>query len=173
MNYEPIPTRKRSLSFYCLLRAGEESRVEGLEHGADDYLIKPFSARELLARVDAHVKMAHLRRTAEVEIARSKLLLERIAAATPDMLFVFDMIEGRTIYMNRSLESILGYTIEQLHTMKGDLTEAIVHPEDRADVKSWYVQFDMATDGQVLESEHRLFAGGGVVLLDTCSRECL
>ncbi len=35
-------------------RAGEESRVEGMEHGADDYLIKPFSARELLARVQTH-----------------------------------------------------------------------------------------------------------------------
>ena len=34
-------------------RAGEESRVEGMEAGADDYLIKPFSARELVARVSA------------------------------------------------------------------------------------------------------------------------
>ena len=38
-------------------RAGEESRVEGLEAGADDYLVKPFSARELLARVGAHLEM--------------------------------------------------------------------------------------------------------------------
>ena len=42
-------------------RAGEESRVEGLEAGADDYLVKPFAARELLARVEAHLKLARLR----------------------------------------------------------------------------------------------------------------
>ena len=60
-------------------RAGEESRVEGLEADADDYLIKPFAARELLARVAAHVKMANLRReTAErEERMRSEAELER------------------------------------------------------------------------------------------------
>jgi len=45
-------------------RAGEESRVEGVEAGADDFLVKPFSARELLARVTAQVQMARLRREA-------------------------------------------------------------------------------------------------------------
>ena len=49
-------------------RAGEESRVEGLQAGADDYLVKPFTARELTARVEAHLTMANLRReTAERE----------------------------------------------------------------------------------------------------------
>jgi PAS domain S-box-containing protein len=43
-------------------RAGEESRVEGMEAGVDDYLVKPFGARELLARVSAHLQMARLRR---------------------------------------------------------------------------------------------------------------
>ena len=46
-------------------RAGEESRVEGMEQGADDYLIKPFSARELLARVQTHLEMARVRRQGE------------------------------------------------------------------------------------------------------------
>ena len=45
-------------------RAGEEARVEGLQAGADDYLVKPFTARELLARVRAHVSIATLRREA-------------------------------------------------------------------------------------------------------------
>ena len=43
-------------------RAGEESRIEGLQAGADDYLVKPFSARELVARVQVHVTLAQLRR---------------------------------------------------------------------------------------------------------------
>src|ERR1700723_1920390 len=43
-------------------RAGEESRLEGLHAGADDYLVKPFTARELMARVEVHLKLAKLRR---------------------------------------------------------------------------------------------------------------
>lgn len=60
-------------------RAGEESRLEGLETGADDYLIKPFSARELLARVRASLEMARLRRQAELE--RSERIREQAARA--------------------------------------------------------------------------------------------
>ncbi len=53
-------------------RAGEEAVVEGLERGADDYLVKPFSARELLARVDTHVELTRLRREA-AQLARQAL----------------------------------------------------------------------------------------------------
>ncbi|WP_437739574.1 ATP-binding protein [Sorangium sp. So ce1504] len=46
-------------------RAGEEVRLDSLGAGADDFLVKPFSARELLARVRIHVELARRRREAE------------------------------------------------------------------------------------------------------------
>jgi signal transduction histidine kinase len=52
-------------------RAGDEARIEGLSAGADDYLVKPFSARELLARVGTHLEVSRTRR--EIEAARNLL----------------------------------------------------------------------------------------------------
>ncbi|HZR36000.1 MAG TPA: ATP-binding protein [Nevskia sp.] len=49
-------------------RAGEESRIEGLDRGADDYLVKPFSAQELIARVESQVRMSQLRRQTETAL---------------------------------------------------------------------------------------------------------
>ena len=46
-------------------RAGEEAELEGIAAGADDYLVKPFSARELIVRVSTHLEMARSRHQAE------------------------------------------------------------------------------------------------------------
>jgi signal transduction histidine kinase/CheY-like chemotaxis protein len=51
-------------------RAGEEARIEGLEASADDYIVKPFSARELLATVDAHLKTVNIRRQSQQALSQ-------------------------------------------------------------------------------------------------------
>jgi PAS domain S-box-containing protein len=53
-------------------RAGDDATVAGLDAGADDYLTKPFSARELLARVAANIAMAKLRREAAEAVSASE-----------------------------------------------------------------------------------------------------
>ncbi|HEY7241765.1 MAG TPA: ATP-binding protein, partial [Burkholderiales bacterium] len=59
-------------------RAGEEARMEGLGKGADDYLVKPFSGRELLVRVATLLRTAELRRQALSEQQRAAEELRRL-----------------------------------------------------------------------------------------------
>ena len=65
-------------------RAGEESKIEGFEAGADDYLIKPFSAQELVARIDTHFKLSQLRKETQqalLDAAHQRRLLGEVFAA--------------------------------------------------------------------------------------------
>ncbi len=66
------PTRETRGTPVIMLsaRAGEEAKVDGLHAGADDYLVKPFSARELVARVETHLLLNRLRAAAETERMR-------------------------------------------------------------------------------------------------------
>ncbi|HXC60901.1 MAG TPA: ATP-binding protein [Steroidobacteraceae bacterium] len=61
-------------------RAGEEARIEGLDSGADDYLIKPFSARELNARAGALLERARLHRQVLDEQRRAYSAAQRRSA---------------------------------------------------------------------------------------------
>jgi DNA-binding response OmpR family regulator len=53
-------------------RAGQKSTTAGISSGADDYLVKPFSAKELLARVKQHLSMQNLRN----EIKKQVILIQ-------------------------------------------------------------------------------------------------
>ena len=87
-------------------RAGEEAVVEGLKASPDDYLTKPFTARELIARVETHLKLASLRREAfeqEVELTKAARKAQQLALDvlehTPEAFFLFDATFHIT-YMN-------------------------------------------------------------------------
>ncbi|MFP2904273.1 ATP-binding protein [Pyxidicoccus sp. 3LFB2] len=55
------PTTRALPVIMLSARAGDEASVEGLEAGADDYLVKPFSARELVARVRSALELSRMR----------------------------------------------------------------------------------------------------------------
>jgi signal transduction histidine kinase/DNA-binding response OmpR family regulator len=75
-------------------RAGEEARIEGHEAGADDYLQKPFSARELLARVAARLELSALRKQLDRQSEDLSTLFAETPVAVavlrgPDLVFDF------------------------------------------------------------------------------------
>ncbi len=67
-------------------RAGEGSRVEGLDAGADSYLSKPFSARELLGQVGATLQLARMRREARSEVEAARASAEAANRAKSEFL---------------------------------------------------------------------------------------
>jgi PAS domain S-box-containing protein len=71
-------------------RAGEEAKVEGLAAGADGYLIKPFSARELLAHVSMHINAARLRKEAQAALRQSEERLRLFIDNAPAAIAMFD-----------------------------------------------------------------------------------
>ena len=101
------PTVSHTPVILLSARAGEESRIEGLQAGADDYLVKPFTARELTARVATHVKINQFRRDTE----KARRLYDTILSNTPDLAYVFDR-NHRFIYANNALLAMWGRKLE-------------------------------------------------------------
>ena len=71
-------------------RAGEESRIEGMQAGADDYLVKPFSRRELLACVEAQLRLARLRREISAVVLNRSVQFETLLNQAPLGVYLVD-----------------------------------------------------------------------------------
>ena len=96
-------------------RAGEEARIEGVSSGADDYLVKPFSARELLARVGSQLALARIRGEAADLERKLRLDAEMLAAivASSDDAIISKNLDGVITTWNKGAERIFGHTPEE------------------------------------------------------------
>jgi signal transduction histidine kinase/DNA-binding response OmpR family regulator len=147
-------------------RAGEESKVEGLEAGADDYLIKPFAARELLARVKANIQLADVRREANRAVfhseQRSLISQERLALAlSTGRVAVFEWEVGSERFAIQG-PLVEGFGIDQQDAEQGLPVVAFleaVHPEDRGRVAEEVAR--CVETGAPYQSECRLQGAGG------------
>ena len=156
-------------------RAGEEARVEGLAAGADDYLVKPFSARELRARVDGAVRLARQRRDAakheqalrlEIADARSRAALRRSEGELAFTLeagrlgsWTLDLLHDR-FEASALLHEMLGVPVGERLERRADAM-ARVHPEDRA-AHTAAVSRVIAAGGD-LETEFRILSPDGAI----------
>lgn len=128
-------TRTASMPVLLLsARAGQEASIEGLRAGADDYLVKPFAAAELLARVRTNIELARLR---SHHVRWRTALIDSLQEA----FFVCDE-SGAVVEINAAFTDMLGYGPE-------DLPYAPVHP--------WWP--DAATDPDAHRQADEAFSG--------------
>ena len=127
-------------------RAGPEAAVEGLGAGADDYLVTPFSARELRARVDGRVALGRARREAERRF-------QAMADSTPALIWA-DGPGGQRLFVNRGW---LEFTGAEPDADLGLAWQERIHPADRAH----YDRVRATAAGGPFEVEYRLRAASG------------
>lgn len=133
-------------------RAGEDARIEGIEAGADDYLTKPFSARELLARIDAQVRLSRLRQDADRSIRESEARLRLATEAANVGAFDWNIATGVNTW-TPELEAMYGLAPGEFgKTQKS--WEKLLHPDDRVEAMA-KVEEALAT-GNPIEHEWRV-----------------
>lgn len=89
-------------------RAGEEARLEAIRAGADDYVVKPFGARELVARVEAQLLRRRLRDVEQDQIRRVAEVFEHAPVGVallkgPEHRFEFANPDYMRLVNNRAL----------------------------------------------------------------------
>ena len=152
-------------------RAGEEGTIEGLEAGADDYLVKPFSARELLARVKVNLELDRVRRV-RTELERSQELLDQAERLARVGSWEIDLDTGALSgsdelvrLLDRSREEFVGRHYR-------DAIEELVHPDDReavvAAIQEAFAGSGISEDARVVlpSGAERLVQVRGVAVRD-------
>lgn len=163
-------------------QAGAEARVDALLLGADDYVTKPFQARELLARTNTHLQIGKMRTELERRVTeRTAALIESetkyrqladqhqtLALVSPVGIFQTDS-EGHIIFANPRYYDISGHP----HDVSHDEWEADILPEDRAKVKELWADAikTWKPDRGVITCEYRYQHRGNWVQMEIRSFE--
>ncbi len=144
-------------------RAGEEASIEGLSAGADDYLVKPFSSRELIARIEAALALARLRGETNEVIRETSERLKAALTASGTGTFRWNFHDN-TLIWDDELHRL--FDIEPGQTLTLEKFISLVHPDDRDGIRKRCEQ--CVSQGADFDMEYRVMLrhGGERWLLD-------
>ena len=147
--------RTRSVPVILLsARAGEDSRLEGLDAGADEYLVKPFSAQELVARVESALRLSELRKDNQEALRRSEERFKIAAQATNDLIYEWDLASGHLEWFG-DVDRVLGFAPGEL-VRTADAWSAQIHPDDRPRVAAAIRRHLARSGGGLFSEEYRV-----------------
>jgi diguanylate cyclase (GGDEF)-like protein/PAS domain S-box-containing protein len=98
----------------------------------------------------------HLRKQVEEQLRESQHFIEQITYLTPNLLYIYDFVQQRNVYMNRSVAEILGYSAAEIQEMGANLFPTICHPDDLSRMYAAVEQCHSLPDHEFIEIEYRV-----------------
>jgi diguanylate cyclase (GGDEF)-like protein/PAS domain S-box-containing protein len=101
------------------------------------------------------------RKQAEEALKESQHFVQQIADSTPNILYLYDLIKQRHVYVNHEITTILGYTSEEFQSMNYAALDLLIHVEDRENFNKYIHQFYTAKLENIFELEYRMQHANG------------
>jgi PAS domain S-box-containing protein len=101
------------------------------------------------------------RHNAEQALRESQHFAQEIINTTPNLLYIYDLVEQRSVYANREVTTVLGYTAQEVAAMGSQIMPRLVHPEDLGRVMEYHRSYVTLGDGEIRRVEYRMQHAGG------------
>ncbi len=102
------------------------------------------------------------RKRTEASLRESQRFNQNIAYTVPDLLYVYDIIEQKNIYVNRQIGHMLGYSEAEIQAMGAAVIPTLLHPDDMERGTSEQLKrIASARDGDILELNYRMRHSNG------------
>jgi len=101
------------------------------------------------------------RKAIEEKLNEERELMKQIADSIPCVPYIYDLVDSRIVYTNRSLARILGYSADEILDMDKGFLQCLMHPDDLAKYPELIRKYESATDEDVFETEYRLRHANG------------
>jgi PAS domain S-box-containing protein len=98
---------------------------------------------------------------AEDKLKETRELINQIADATPNVLYVFDTRYKKIVYVNKAITEVLGYTPEEVRDMSPLKIKSLIHTKNQINIENWIDLFSEQAKDQILESECRFLNKNG------------
>jgi PAS domain S-box-containing protein len=152
-----IRQKNEALPFILFTGKGrEEVAISALNLGADGYINKQGSPETVYGELTHAIQQAVLHKRAESKLLETEHLTQKIVESTPNLIYIYDLIEQRNVYANKEVTDFLGYTAEEVKAMGSALFANILHPEDAKIVAEHHARFKNAEDNAIYEVEYRM-----------------
>lgn len=120
-----------------------------------DFLVRERTAE--LRKVNRDLRAEIMRRIQmEKDLIESQRFVRRITDATPNLLYLYDVIEDQIVYINPLVSDVLGYEPDEVRKMGGSFYKTVLHPDDFEDYQAFRDRVSLAKDGDVTEHEYRM-----------------